>query len=201
MRTKPTAAVAIEAAADQKGVELSAQPDPNPGPDWVIVTSSAADGVSPTEDMPTMSDGNPTPGEDIGYNEDIPADATPTPTPEKPQLAQERPALVYMARAYNCVSSDSEEDNVEANESYVLLLSLYNGIGCLAHSMKDKFSSSECTIYIALEPDTELRRITQHSNPLTSKHVHSAQINIRHLVRPTWQGQAASMRLHWHHGL
>ena len=89
--TKPAAAVAIEAAADQKGVEPSTQsdpdPEPDPDPDWAIAASAAADGVSPTEDMPTLSDGNLSPGEDIGYNEDIPADATPTPTPKKPQSA------------------------------------------------------------------------------------------------------------------
>ena len=60
--------------------------------------------------MPTICDGklnivigNPSPMEDIGHNEDIPAghnedipaDAAPTPTPGKPQLAQECPAPVY----------------------------------------------------------------------------------------------------------
>ena len=37
--------------------------------------------------------------EDIGYNEDIPADANPMPTLEKLQLAQECPAPLYNVMA------------------------------------------------------------------------------------------------------
>ena len=75
---------------------------------------------------------------DIGYNEDIPADVTPTPTPKKSQLAQECTApvcTVYMAKTYKYTT--------ELNESYVM--SLYDGIGCLAHGIKDKFSSLRYT--------------------------------------------------------
>ena len=93
---KPTAAVAFNNTADQKGAETLAQP--NPDPDWAGAVLSAADGASFTEDMPTSCDGNPSPMEDSGHNEDIPEDAAPTQTPEKPQLAQECPAPVYMAK-------------------------------------------------------------------------------------------------------
>ena len=102
---KPTAAVSVNTTADQKGAELMAQPDPDPAltlhdpdPDWATAVSSAADGVSFTEDVPTTCDGNPSPMQDIGHNENIPADAAPTPTPEKLQLAQECPAPAYMAK-------------------------------------------------------------------------------------------------------
>ena len=100
---KPTAAVVIKAAADQKGGEASAQPDSDPN--QTISASSSADEVSPTEDMPTRCDGNPSPMKDIGYNEEIPADATPTPTSKKPQLAQECPAPVYMAKTSKCTAT------------------------------------------------------------------------------------------------
>ena len=62
---------------------------------------------------------------DIGHNEGIPADAAPTPTPEMPQLAQEFPAPMYMAKTF--------EDTTEPNERYVV--SLYDSSGCLAHSI------------------------------------------------------------------
>ena len=80
---KPTAAVAIDPAADQKGAELSA--DPGPDPDRATaVAASAADEVSSTEDMPTVCDGNPSPTKGIGHNEGIQGDVTPMPTPKKP---------------------------------------------------------------------------------------------------------------------
>ena len=56
--------MAIDPAADQKGAELSADPDPERA---TAVAASAADGVSSTEDMPTVCDGNPSPMKDIGY--------------------------------------------------------------------------------------------------------------------------------------
>ena len=98
----PTAAVAINTAADQKGAEQMARPDldPDPDPDWAAAVSSTADGVSFTVDMPTIWDGNPSLMKDITFchNKDIPADAAPMPTPKKLQLAQECPASVYMAK-------------------------------------------------------------------------------------------------------
>ena len=76
----------------------------------------------------------------------------------------------------------------------------YDGIGCLAHSIKNKFSSLGYTKYIALEPDHELRRIAERSNPLTSvkdeatkstvmQHgicgIHSpSELNQRHIATP-----------------
>ena len=59
---KPTAAVAINTAAYQKGAEQMAQPDPDPDPDRAASeVSSAADGDSSTEDLPTIVDGSPSP--------------------------------------------------------------------------------------------------------------------------------------------
>ena len=46
-----------------------AQPDPDQVAAEVSLT---ADEVSFTEDLPTICDGNPSPMEDIGHNEDIP---------------------------------------------------------------------------------------------------------------------------------
>jgi len=65
---------------------------------------------------------------DIGHNENIPADSSPTPTPEKPQLAPGCPVPVYnlLAKTYNCDtdsgndSSDSDNDRAEANKNYVI---------------------------------------------------------------------------------
>ena len=94
--------MAINTAADQKGAEHMAQSDPDPDPDQAAAqVSSAADGDSSIEDMPTICDGNPSRMEDIGHNEDIAVDAASTPTSEKPQLAQECSALVCMAKDYN----------------------------------------------------------------------------------------------------
>ena len=121
--------MAINTAADQKGAEQMAQPDPDPEPNYdrAAAVTSAADGVSLTEDMPTVCDGSPSLMKDIGHNEGIPVDAasTPTRTPKKPQLAQECPAPVYMAKT--C------QDTIEPNGRYVLSL-YYDGIGCLAHA-------------------------------------------------------------------
>ena len=74
-RIKPNIAVAIDTAADQKCAEQMVQPDPDP--DQVAAVSSSADGVSFTDDLPTICDGNPNPMEGVGLNEDIPADAPP----------------------------------------------------------------------------------------------------------------------------
>ena len=73
MRSRPTtqhrtciklaAAVKISTAANRKGAEPMAQPDPDPdpGPDpdpeQVTAGSSAADGVSFAQDVPTICDG------------------------------------------------------------------------------------------------------------------------------------------------
>ena len=69
--------MSINTAADQKGAEPMAQPDPDPGTDLDRATavSSSADGVNFTEDMPTICDGNPSPMEDSDHDEDIAADA------------------------------------------------------------------------------------------------------------------------------
>ena len=67
--------MAISTAADQKGTEHMAQPDSDPDPDrTALEVSSAADGDSTTEDLPTIGDDNSSPMEDIGHNEDIPVD-------------------------------------------------------------------------------------------------------------------------------
>ena len=57
---EPTAAVAIDTAADQKDTEHMAQPGPGPDPDpgparTASEVSSAADGDSTTEDLPTST--------------------------------------------------------------------------------------------------------------------------------------------------
>ena len=103
----------------------------------------------------TICDGDSSPAEDIGYNEDIPADASPTPTLENPQLAHGCPAPVYMART--C------QDATESKESYVI--SLHDGAGCLAHSIKDKLSSLGYTKCIALERDYSQKVMAARANP------------------------------------
>ena len=125
-----------------------------------IEASSAADGNSTTKDLPTIVDGSPSPMENGGYKENIPEDVVTTLTHEKLQLAQDCPVpgQVYMAKTHR--------DTTEPNERYVL--SLYDGIGCLAHGVKDKINSLEYTKYIAIEPDRELRTNAQRSDPLTS---------------------------------
>ena len=55
------------------------------------------------------------------------------------------------------------QDTTESKESWVL--SLHDGIGCLAHGIKDEFSSMGYTKYIALEPDPRLRTIPHNANP------------------------------------
>ena len=84
--------------------------------------------------MPTICDGSPGPlnSKDIGHTEDISADAASTPTLEKPQLAQECPAPVYMARTSNSTAADTKE---------VYVLSVCDGMGCLALSIKEDFSA------------------------------------------------------------
>ena len=116
--------MAINTAADQKGAAQMAQPGPGsgPDPDRAAALSSDADGASFTEDMPTICGGSPSPMKDIGHNEDITAGAASTPAPKKPQLAQECPAPVYMARTSNSTA--------DTKEAYVL--SVCDGMGCLA---------------------------------------------------------------------
>lgn len=92
-------------------------------------------------------------------NDSLESDGDESPTPKKPQLAQECPAPVYMAKA--CW------DTTEPNERCVL--SLYDSIGCLAQhdGIKDNYFSSlqlGYTKYIALEPDHELRTIAQRKH-------------------------------------
>ena len=89
---KPTAAVAIDPAADQKGAVVSADPDPD---QVTAVAASAADGVSSTEETPAVCDDNPSPMKDIDHDEGILVDVTPTPTLKKLELAQQCPAPVY----------------------------------------------------------------------------------------------------------
>ena len=165
--------------------------DHDPDPDRTAAeVSLAADGDSSTEDMPTIGGGNPTPMEDMGYNENIPVDVVSTLTPERSQLVQECPALVCMVTDYNYDdSSEADGDEaprlenpqlaqdfptpghlaqtgqvtIESKESWVL--SLYDGIGCLAHGIKDEFSSMGYTKYIALESDPRLRTISYDANP------------------------------------
>ena len=45
------------------------------------------------------------------------------------------------------------------------MLSLYDGIGCLAHVIKDKFIPLGHAKYIALEANSDLRRIAAEANP------------------------------------
>ena len=165
--------------------------DPDPDPDRTAAeVSFAANGDSSTEDMPTIGGGNPTHMEDMGYNENIPVDVVSTLTPEMSQLVQECTALVYMVKDYNydySLEPDGEEsptleepqpaqdcptpghlaktgqDTIESKESCVL--SLYDGIGCLAHGIKVEFSSMGYTKYITLEPDPRLRTISYDANP------------------------------------
>ena len=164
----------------------------DPDPDRTAAElSSDVDGDSSTKDIiPTIGDSIPTPMEDMGYNESIPVDVVSTLTPERSQLAQECPALVCMVTEYNYDNSsepDGDEaptpekpqsaqdfptpehlaqtgqDTTESKESWVL--SLHDGIGCLAHGIKDKFSSMGYTEYVALEPDPRLRMISHDANP------------------------------------
>ena len=101
--------MAIDTAADQKGAEHMAQPDSGPDPDRTASeVSSAADGDSTTEDLPTTGDDNSSPMENIGHNEDIPLDVASTPTHEKLQPVQECPAPVYMANPSGTTAGTKE---------------------------------------------------------------------------------------------
>ena len=75
---KPTAAVAIDTAAGQKGTEhnVMAHPDPDPDPDpdrdrTASEASLAAARDSNIKDLPTTGDDNASPMEDTSHNEDI----------------------------------------------------------------------------------------------------------------------------------
>ena len=86
-------------------------------------------------------------------------DGDESPTLEKPQSAQDFPTPVYIAKA--C------QDTIESKESYVL--SLYDGIGCIAHDIKDRFNSLGYTKYIALEGDYYQKAMAARSNPESTR--------------------------------
>ena len=68
-----------------------------------------------------------------------------------------------MVKTHYHDSPDLEEDSVEAYGNCVL--SLYDGIGCVAYDIKDKFIPLGCTKYIALEPNPDLKTLQQKLIP------------------------------------
>ena len=87
--------MSIDTAADQKGAEPSAQPDPDTDTDWEPAVPSTPDGDSSTQDLPTICEAS-------------------TPTHETPQLAHGCPAPVYMAK--------TRQDTTEPNERHATSL-------------------------------------------------------------------------------
>ena len=114
-------------------------PDPDPGPDQTASEApSDADGYSTTEDLPTTGEDNSSPMEDIGHSEDIPVDVASM--PERLQPVQECLAPVHMAR--------TSSPTADIKDAYVL--SVCDGMGCLALSIKKDFSALTALGYTKL---------------------------------------------------